>query len=82
LLISADRIGGDLVQLTQEFLAHMLGTRRSTVTVAASLLQRSNLIKYSRGSVRILDRPGLEEAVCECYGAMVQQSARWGRKLR
>jgi CRP-like cAMP-binding protein len=77
LLMSQDRIDSDLVQLTQEFLAHMLGTRRSSVTVAASILQKANLIHYTRGQVKIVDRRGLEEAACECYRAIVQQAARW-----
>jgi hypothetical protein len=75
--MSQDRIGTGVVPLTQEFLAHMLGTRRSSVTVAAALLQKARLIKYSRGSVNIMDRQALEEAACECYGALVKQSAKW-----
>lgn len=77
LLMSRDRIGSDLVPLTQEFLAHMLGTRRSSVTVAASILQKADLINYTRGQVNIVNSKGLEAAACECYQAMVQQSSRW-----
>jgi CRP-like cAMP-binding protein len=77
LLMSRDRIDSNLVPLTQEFLAHMLGTRRSSVTVAASILQKARLINYTRGQVNIVDPKGLEEAACECYAAMVQQSSRW-----
>jgi CRP-like cAMP-binding protein len=77
LLMSQDRIGSDVVPLTQEFLAHMLGTRRSSVTVAASILQKAGLIKYTRGLLNIVSRKGLEEAACECYGALVQQAWRW-----
>jgi CRP-like cAMP-binding protein len=77
LLMSQDRIGTDLVPLTQEFLAHMLGTRRSSVTVAASILQKAGLIKYTRGHVNIVNRQALEEAACECYGALVQQASKW-----
>lgn len=77
LLMSQDRVGSDQVPLTQEFLAHMLGTRRSSVTVAASILQRAGLIDYTRGQLSIVDRKGLEEASCECYRALVQQGARW-----
>ncbi len=77
LLMSRDRIGSDLVPLTQEFLAHMLGTRRSSVTVAASILQKAELINYTRGQVNIVDSKGLEDAACECYEAMVQQSSKW-----
>jgi CRP-like cAMP-binding protein len=82
LLMSRDRIGSDLVPLTQEFLAHMLGTRRSSVTVAASILQKAGLVRYTRGQVMIVNPKGLEEAACECYGAMVQQSARWNDESR
>lgn len=67
MLTAADRTESEIVFITQEFLAHMLGSRRSTVTVAAGELQRRGLIDYSRGRVRIVDRPGLEAATCECY---------------
>ncbi|MFZ0322251.1 MAG: Crp/Fnr family transcriptional regulator [Candidatus Sulfotelmatobacter sp.] len=82
LLMSRDRIGSDVVPLTQEFLAHMLGTRRSSVTVAASILQKADLINYTRGQVNIVDPKGLEEAACECYGTLVQQSLRWNDESR
>jgi CRP-like cAMP-binding protein len=77
LLMSQDRVGSDNVHLTQEFLAHMLGTRRSSVTVAAGILQRAGLITYTRGSVHIENRAGLESAACECYGVMLQQTKNW-----
>ena len=77
LLMSADRIGSNSVPLTQEFLAQMLGTRRSSVTVAAGMLQRAGLITHSRGDVKIIDRPKLEDAACECYGIMTQQVEGW-----
>jgi CRP-like cAMP-binding protein len=67
LLMTGDRLGADEFQLTQEFLADMLGIRRVGVTKAASALQRRNLIEYSRGHLRILDRQGLEAAACTCY---------------
>jgi CRP-like cAMP-binding protein len=67
LLMVHDRIGNEVLPLTQEFLAQMLGTRRSSVTLAASSLQRGGLIEYHRGQVRVLDRELLEEAACECY---------------
>jgi CRP-like cAMP-binding protein len=67
MLTAADRTQTDSLQITQEFLAQMLGSRRSTVTVAAGELQRKGLIDYSRGRVRIVDRPGLEALSCECY---------------
>jgi len=56
--------------LTQEFLAMMLGVQRAGVSITASLLQKAGLIQYKRGEVRIINRSGLEEAACECYGAM------------
>jgi hypothetical protein len=67
LLMVSDRIGDSELRLTQEFLSQMLGARRSTVTLVAGTLQRSGLIEYSRGEVKILDRAGLERAACECY---------------
>lgn len=77
LLMSADRIGSDSVPLTQEFLAQMLGTRRSSVTVAAGILEKAGLIAHSRGETEIIDRPKLEEAACECYGIMQRQIEAW-----
>jgi CRP-like cAMP-binding protein len=77
LLMSHDRIGSDALPLTQEFLAQMLGIRRASVSVAASILQRAGLIKYARGRVTIVDRSGLEEAACECYEAIRQQLENW-----
>ena len=69
LLMTHDRVGGaDSFMLTHEFLAIMLGVRRAGVTVAAGVLQRLGLIAYSRGKVTVLDRTGLEQASCECYG--------------
>ncbi len=67
LLTAADRTGEDVLPLTQEFLAEMLGARRTTVTVVAGTLQRSGLIEYQRGRVRILSREDLETAACDCY---------------
>jgi CRP-like cAMP-binding protein len=81
LLMSQDRLGGNVVPLTQEFLAHMLGTRRASVTVAAGILQKAGLITYNRGSVRIDDRSGLEDAACECYTSIKQQSKKWEKEL-
>jgi CRP-like cAMP-binding protein len=81
LLMSQDRLGGDVVPLTQEFLAHMLGTRRASVTVAAGILQKAGFITYNRGSVRIDDRSGLEDAACECYASITQQTIRWDTEL-
>ncbi len=77
LLMCQDRIDSNSVPLTQEFLAHMLGTRRASVTVAAGMLQKAGLITYSRGHVNIVDRSRLESASCECYAIMQQQDKRW-----
>ena len=68
LLLTHDRVDGDQFTLTHEFLAIMLGVRRATVSVAAGTLAQAGLIRYHRGHVEILDRAGLEEAACPCYG--------------
>jgi CRP-like cAMP-binding protein len=70
LLLSLDRLSSDTVTMTQELIANMLGVRREGVTEAAGNLQRAGLIRYSRGRIDVLDRPGLEKAVCECYGVV------------
>ncbi|MGB6771711.1 MAG: Crp/Fnr family transcriptional regulator [Candidatus Dormiibacterota bacterium] len=67
LLMSHDRVGADKFIITQEFLAQMLGSRRATVTLSAGQLQKAGLIRYHRGHVEIIDRPGLENVSCECY---------------
>jgi CRP-like cAMP-binding protein len=79
LLMSSDRIGSTSVPLTQDLLAQMLGTRRSSVTVAAGMLQKAGLISHTRGSVKIADRKKLEAAACECYGMMQRQVQEWQR---
>ena len=77
LLMSQDRLGGSVVPLTHEFLAHMLGTRRASVTIAAGILQNASLITYRRGTVTIQDRSGLEKYSCECYKATKRLSKNW-----
>lgn len=67
LLVSIDQAQCDTVNLTHEVIAHMLGTRRTRVTMAARVLQKAGLIEYSRGKIMVLDRQGLEDAACECY---------------
>lgn len=73
LLMTQDRVLLDVLPITQELMADMLGTRRSSVTVAAGILQRAGIIDYRRGKVHILDRQKLEEAACECYPAVRTQ---------
>jgi CRP-like cAMP-binding protein len=73
LLMTRDRVDIDHVPLTQEFLAMMLGTGRSGVAIAAATLQQAGFIKYTHGVITILDRPGLENAACECYEVAREQ---------
>ena len=77
LLMTQDRVGSEHLPLTQEFLAQMLGTRRSSVTVSAGTLQKAGLIAYTRGNVTIHDRRKLEEAACDCYGLLQRQVKEW-----
>jgi CRP-like cAMP-binding protein len=67
LLTVQDRTQGDVLNLTQEFLSMMLGSRRTTVSTMAGLLQAAGLIEYRRGRIKILDRPKLETTACDCY---------------
>jgi CRP-like cAMP-binding protein len=70
LLQSQDMIGSDTFSLTQEFLSHMLGVRRNTVSVEAHAVQEAGLIRYRRGNITILNRDGLEDCACECYSTI------------
>jgi CRP-like cAMP-binding protein len=76
LLLSLDRLSSSSLTMTQELIANMLGVRREGVTVAARSLQRAGLIRYRRGRIDVLDRPGLEKAVCECYGVVKAEFER------
>ena len=67
LLMMHDRAEGEALPYTHEFLSHMLGANRKSVTLAAQALQTAGLITYRRGKILVIDRPGLEEASCECY---------------
>jgi len=73
LLMTEDRVGNNEFPLTHEFLAIMLGSRRSGVTVAAAVLQKAGFIHYQHGMMTILDRPGLEATTCECYKITTEQ---------
>jgi CRP-like cAMP-binding protein len=72
LLLAQDRVDSEILPLTHDFLATMLGTDRPSVTLAAGILQRKEIIGYVRGSVRILSRRKLEEFACECYAVITQ----------
>jgi CRP-like cAMP-binding protein len=74
LLQAADCTGSDHVPLTQEFLADMLGMRRTTVTLLAQELQQRGVIKYSRGKITLLDRKKLEACACDCYEALKREN--------
>jgi CRP-like cAMP-binding protein len=76
LLLSLDRLPSNQLTMTQELIANMLGVRREGVTEAAGKLQRAGLIHYSRGQITVLDRPGLEERVCECYRVVKREFER------
>ncbi len=72
LLMVQDRVSGDTLHLTQEFLAEMLGSQRTTVSVVAAEMQKLGTIEYSRGRLKITDRPALEKVSCGCYGVTQQ----------
>jgi CRP-like cAMP-binding protein len=76
LLLSLDRLASDQVNMTQELIANMLGVRRGGVTEAAGRLQDAGLIHYSRGRIKVIDRPRLEARVCECYGVVKKEFDR------
>lgn len=67
LLLSLDRLSSNELVMTQELIANMLGVRREGVTEAAGMLQKAGLIRYQRGRITVIDRPGLEARTCECY---------------
>jgi CRP-like cAMP-binding protein len=76
LLLSLDRLPGDELQMTQVQIAQMLGVRREGVTESARKLQKAGLIRYSRGHIKVLDRPGLERSSCECYAVVTKEHDR------
>jgi CRP-like cAMP-binding protein len=73
LLMMHDRAEGEALPYTHEFLSHMLGANRKSVTLAAQSLQTAGLISYHRGKIQVLDRPGLEQASCECYAIVKER---------
>ena len=76
LLLCHDRVRAAELRMTQEFIANMLGGRRESVTVAAGRLQDAGLIRYARGQITIVDRPGLEATECECYQIVKSEGER------
>ena len=76
LLLTLDRLGRNELTMTQELISNMLGVRREGVTEAAGKLQGYGYIAYRRGHITVLDRAGLEQSVCECYGAVKGEFAR------
>jgi CRP-like cAMP-binding protein len=80
LLMCQDRVDSEVLSLTHEFLANMLGTGRPTVTLATGVLQRAGLIENLRGTVRIINRKSLEAAACECYGVIQNYNGGLGLK--
>lgn len=76
LLLSLDRLSSNSLTMTQELIANMLGVRREGVTEAAGHLQVAGLIRYSRGRITVLDRPGLEARACECYAVVRKEFDR------
>jgi CRP-like cAMP-binding protein len=76
LLLSLDRLRSGELRMTQELIANMLGVRRQGVVEAAGNLQKAGLIDYRRGHISVLDRPGLEARVCECYAVVKREYDR------
>jgi CRP-like cAMP-binding protein len=80
LLMTQDRVDSEALPITHDFLATMLGTDRPTVSSAAAVLQRKEIIEYTRGAVKIVNRKKLEDSACECYGVIQQYDADLGLK--
>jgi CRP-like cAMP-binding protein len=78
LLMTQDRVDSPSLAITHDFLATMLGTDRPSVTVAAGVLQSNDLIEYTRGAVKIVNRKKLEDSACECYGVIRQHDGELG----
>ena len=82
LLLAFDRVPGDQLSLTQESISNALGVRREAISEAACRLQEADLIRYSRGNIRLLDRDALEARSCGCYKAVRQEETRMMERLR
>lgn len=82
LLMSQDLLGSNELPLTQDLLGQMLGTRRSSVSLAAGTLHRAGLISYRRGKVTVLDKERLEDAGCECYQLIKQHLGHWAAETQ
>lgn len=82
LLMTQDRVDSGSLAITHDFLATMLGTDRPTVSLAAGVLQRKELIEYTRGAVEIVNRKKLEDSACECYGVIRQYDGELGLKYQ
>jgi CRP-like cAMP-binding protein len=80
LLMTQDRVDSPSLAITHDFLATMLGTDRPSVSVAAAGLQKKDLIKYTRGGVKIVNRKKLEDSACECYATIRQYDGELGLK--
>jgi CRP-like cAMP-binding protein len=80
LLMTQDRVDSGSLPITHDFLATMLGTDRPSVSLAAGVLQRKDLIEYTRGAVKIVNRKKLEDSACECYGVIQQYDGELGLK--
>jgi CRP-like cAMP-binding protein len=76
LLLSLDRLTSNQLDMTQELIANMLGVRREGVTEAAGKLDKLGIIRYARGRITVLDRPGLEQRCCECYAVVKKETDR------
>ena len=80
LLMTQDRVDSESLLITHDFLATMLGTDRPTVSLAAGVLQKEQIIEYTRGAVQIVNRKKLEDSACECYGVSQQYNGQLGLK--
>ena len=76
MLVSMDRLSSNRLVITQELIANMLGVRREGVTETAGKMERAGLIEYSRGHITVLDRAGLVNRACECYGVVKNELER------